>query len=33
MVPIEARTAMQKQAAELQQIKTAHRDAVDILFA
>jgi hypothetical protein len=32
-VPIEVRTAMQKQAAELQQIRTAHRDVLDMLFA
>jgi hypothetical protein len=31
-VPIEVRTAMEKQAAELKQIRQAHQDSVDALF-
>ncbi len=32
-VPIEVKTAMEKQAAELQQIRTAYKSSVDALFA
>jgi hypothetical protein len=32
-VPVEVKTAMEKQAKELQQIKEKHRESVDILFA
>ncbi len=32
-VPLEVEEAMRQQAAELQQIRAAHRDGVDVLFA
>jgi len=32
-VPVEVKTAMEKQAAELQQIRSAYKSSVDVLFA